>query len=86
MAAWHAIENIYDHEGVLGHEIIFATDAELIDASLYSLDEVIFAEGDGMWCRAKWFDPTSLSATGPELYPIALSACLSARSFKKARG
>jgi hypothetical protein len=71
---------------VLGHEIIFATDVELIDASLYSLNEVIFAEGDGMWCRAKWFGPTPLSATGLELYPIGLSACLSARSFKKARG
>jgi len=71
---------------VLSYDIIFATDVELIDASFYSLNEVIFAEDDGMWCRANWFDPTSLSAIGQELYPIALSACLSARSFKKARG
>jgi hypothetical protein len=34
MGAWHAFENIYDHKGALGHEIIFATDVELIDASL----------------------------------------------------
>lgn len=79
---WHVFENIYRHEGRLGHEIVFAADVELVDTSLYRRREIVFSEDNGARCRARWIDLAELTATGWDLYPDGLSALLSARSAR----
>jgi ADP-ribose pyrophosphatase YjhB (NUDIX family) len=69
---WHVFENIYRHEGMLGHELIFAVDVTLADKDLYGREEILFCEDNGIACRARWFDPQALRATGLELYPTGL--------------
>ena len=76
---WQAFENIYEHEGALGHEFVFAAEVQLADASLYERDEILFAEDDGTRCRARWFDPAALRKAGLELYPTGLAEYLTLR-------
>lgn len=68
---WHVFENIFEHEGNIGHEFAFAANVELDDASLYRSEEIVYCEDDGLACRASWFSPTALPA-GVELYPAGL--------------
>jgi ADP-ribose pyrophosphatase YjhB (NUDIX family) len=65
---WHAFENIYEHEGALGHEFIFAANVGLGDDTLYRRDRFEFLEHEGTrWC-ATWVDPLRLPP-GVALYP-----------------
>ena len=47
LGPWFAFENIFAHEGDIGHEIIFAAGIELADRSLYARDKIVFTESDG---------------------------------------
>ncbi len=76
---WTAFENIYRHEGALGHEILFAADIRLDDAALYARDAIRFSEDDGTACLARWVRPNALP-TGVALYPDGLAEALAARS------
>jgi hypothetical protein len=73
---WHVFENIFEHEGVLGHEIVFAAEVELADLSLYDQQEIMFSEVDGTRCRARWFDLEVLKVSGLDLYPNGLEGFL----------
>ena len=74
------LENIFTHEGMPGHEIVFAADVGLPADSIQGRDVVAFAEGDGTPCVARWFDIDTLDApTGPALYPDGLGRRLAAR-------
>ncbi|MCG7521649.1 NUDIX hydrolase [Ruegeria sp. Ofav3-42] len=66
------IENLYQHEGHQGHEVIFV--AEVTSAELLARPDgpILFAEDNGMRCTARWFDPETLDIGGPELYPTGL--------------
>jgi 8-oxo-dGTP pyrophosphatase MutT (NUDIX family) len=77
---WHVFENIYRHEGQLGHEIVFAADVELVDTSLHARTEILFSENDGTPARARWVNPAELSAAGLQLFPDGLGAWLASRS------
>lgn len=68
---WVPLENIYEHEGALGHEYVFAANVVLADRSLYERKTISFAEADLTDCRAGWFDPRDLPS-GIELYPAGL--------------
>jgi ADP-ribose pyrophosphatase YjhB (NUDIX family) len=68
---WHAFENLYRHEGAIGHEYLFAAAIRLDDEWLYALDRIAFREADLTGCRAGWFDPRALPE-GSELYPGGL--------------
>lgn len=72
---WHSFENIFEHEGNVGHEFIFAANVELGDQRLYALDTIPFLEDDGARCSAGWFLPAALP-DGLELYPAALEALI----------
>jgi ADP-ribose pyrophosphatase YjhB (NUDIX family) len=72
---WTALENIYRHEGAMGHEIVFAADVQLHARTLYERDEIRFAEHDGSACIARWFSLDVLPA-GIALYPDGLAALL----------
>lgn len=72
-------ENIYRHEGRLGHEVVFAAPIELSNRSLYTRTEIQFNEDNGTACVARWFDVAQLNLrNGPQLYPEGLKEHLSA--------
>lgn len=79
-SAWQTFENIYTHEGALGHEFIFAADVELSDATFYQRDTFTFSEHDGTVCLARWIDLKALKAAGLMLYPGGLAGYLASRS------
>jgi 8-oxo-dGTP pyrophosphatase MutT (NUDIX family) len=68
---WHAFENIYRHEGAVGHEFIFAANVRLADAELYDRERITFREDQGLPCNAVWQSPLARPA-GVELYPTGL--------------
>ncbi|MBY3180335.1 NUDIX domain-containing protein [Rhizobium sp. 25PS6] len=74
---WHLLENIYEHQGAIGHEYIFAADIELADASLYQRDEIRYSELDETAATARWFGRDSLRDAGIDLYPTGLDRLLS---------
>lgn len=82
---WHAMENLYEHEGHIGHEIAFAADVVLKDPSIYQRERIAFAEGGAdadhhAWHEAGWFEPAELDASGIALYPVGLAELLSSRT------
>ncbi|HEX8401711.1 MAG TPA: NUDIX domain-containing protein [Allosphingosinicella sp.] len=68
---WHCFENIFEHEGAIGHEFVFAANLELDDPGLYATDRFKFLEDDGLGCWARWVAPERLPE-GVELYPTGL--------------
>jgi len=66
------MENIYTHEGIDGHEILFIADVLFPDGAYESMDKVIFSEDSGEMCTARWFDLSDLDQGDVELYPIGL--------------
>jgi 8-oxo-dGTP pyrophosphatase MutT (NUDIX family) len=75
---WHCIENIFEHEGNVGHQIMCVADIELDNRSIYDKNLIEFAEDDGTLCTAKWFTP-NLLPEGVHLYPLGLSSLISDR-------
>jgi 8-oxo-dGTP pyrophosphatase MutT (NUDIX family) len=78
---WHAMENLYEHEGHTGHEIVFATDILVKDPSLYEKARVAFTEDNPdadqhAWHEAGWFKPAELEASDITLYPAGLAELL----------
>ncbi|GIP39371.1 NUDIX hydrolase [Paenibacillus sp. J31TS4] len=53
------IENLFEYEGELGHEVDFLYEAELLDSRLYEREEVEGMEGDApyqaVWTPLDWF-------------------------------
>lgn len=70
---WHVIENIYEHEGHIGHEIVFAAEITLSDPALYAAETIVFREHDLTPCRAGWFAPADLAREGIALFPNGLA-------------
>ena len=75
---WTVFENLYRHDGALGHEIVFAADIRLHDAALYDRDVIRFSEDDGTACTARWLRPSALP-DGAVLFPDGLAAALAHR-------
>ncbi len=74
--SWRVFENIYDHEGVLGHEYCFATGVSLVDKSLYTKSVIAFSEDSGADCTATWVEIKTLKAGELALFPDGLLAVL----------
>jgi ADP-ribose pyrophosphatase YjhB (NUDIX family) len=64
------IENIYDHHGTPGHEIVFAFEAEFTDAGAYTREAFDFH--DGMPCQARWIDVGRFRIGEQRLFPVEL--------------
>jgi len=75
---WHAVENIYEHEGATGHEFHFAANVVLDDPSLYRQDRFRYLQSDASDGWAAWIDPNALP-DDQELYPAGLAKLISAR-------
>lgn len=70
------LENIYEHEGSAGHEVVFAAEVRFPDGS-HPGPVVAFREDDGTECVARWFDLEALDRDGVPLFPVGLRARLS---------
>ena len=73
------LENIYRHQGVVGHEMVVLSDVLFPDTAYHERDVIEYLEDNGERCRARWFDPESLDCGGLELYPNGLKTALAKR-------
>lgn len=73
------LESIYQHEGQMGHEVIFAADVSVKPDHTLPDKPISFREDNGMTCIARWFDLDDLDGDGPDLYPTGLKQHLTRR-------
>ncbi len=73
------MENIYNHEGMTGHEIVFISDIEFANGTFEGQDNITFSEDNGTECIARWFDLDTLDNGEIELYPSGLKEILEAK-------
>jgi len=72
------MENIFEHQGVTGHEVVFLCPAHFTDSSYYRMDSIVFEKSDDTIGTAKWISLDELAAKGLELYPGGLADRLAA--------
>lgn len=70
------LENIYTHQGVVGHEITFISDVTFPADAYEGVEPIEYLEDNGEKCIARWHDITKLDYGGLELYPSGLKALL----------
>lgn len=71
------MENIFVHEGSLGHEIVAIFDVSFPPDTFVAEERIQFTEHSGTICFAEWFSLDSLDLPdGPQLYPSGLKAHL----------
>lgn len=68
-------ENIFTYLGAQGHELVWAFEARLKDASLYERDVVMCDEG-GSAFEAHWVPPDVFARAEAPLYPEGLERLL----------
>lgn len=69
------MENIYTHEGSLGHELIAIFDVKFSDTAYDTKTRIKFQEDSGTICFAEWFSLDTLDQPDrPRLYPDGLKA------------
>lgn len=73
------LENIYTHQGVIGHEMVVLSDVLFPDDAFQGEEIIEYVEDSGENCRARWFDLADLDCGGLELYPDGLKAALKDR-------
>lgn len=69
------VENIFQYEGEIGHEIVFVYRADFADQSLYGREQVDGQEADGQVFVALWLPLAAFTPEQP-LYPTALLGLL----------
>lgn len=77
LSSWITLENLYEHEGALGHEFVFAANVRLMDPSYYHRREVRLIEHDNTVWIARWFDLNDLPEA-VDLYRHGLAEQLAA--------
>ena len=70
------IENIFEHEGVTGHEVTFVAEIEFADPALDALTSLEFTESDGTTHRARWYPMTEIRSGQRRLLPAGLETAL----------
>ncbi|MBY6004934.1 NUDIX domain-containing protein [Salipiger bermudensis] len=71
------MENIYTHEGSVGHEILAIFDVAFPPDAFVDKTRIEFNEDNGATCFAEWFALDMLDMPGrPQLYPEGLKAHL----------
>ncbi|MEM7742808.1 MAG: NUDIX domain-containing protein [Pseudomonadota bacterium] len=71
------VENIYTHEGSLGHEVLAIFDVTFPADAVAGKTRVEFEEDNGTKCFAEWFALDTLDMPdGPQLFPQGLRAHL----------
>lgn len=72
LGSWHMFENLYEHEGVVGHEYVHCVNIGLLDSSLYKKDRIVFCEDSGAECIARWFSVKGCKGGEVALFPDGL--------------
>jgi 8-oxo-dGTP pyrophosphatase MutT (NUDIX family) len=80
ISPWHGLENLFAHEGSLGHEYVFVATARLKDERFYAMDSVPYFEGGRAEHRASWHSPFALR-DGVDLYPSGLMLLIERESL-----
>jgi ADP-ribose pyrophosphatase YjhB (NUDIX family) len=70
------LENLYEHHGHPGHEIVFAFPIRLLDESFYARARFTIDEGNGNVFDAEWFDLARIRSGEVKLFPTGLAALL----------
>lgn len=70
--SWHVFENLYEHEGVIGHEYIHCAGIDLLEPSLYTQERIVFCEDSGAESIARWFSVNSCKGGEIALFPTGL--------------
>jgi len=69
------LENLFEHEGVPGHEIVFAFTARFTRPEIYEADALAFTEADRTE-EAKWIPLAKARAGRIRLFPEGLAGLL----------
>jgi len=69
---WRMFENLYEHEGLIGHEYIISASIGLLDASLYNQERMVFSEDSGTESVARWFSLKECKRGEIALFPTGL--------------
>ncbi len=72
------LENLFTHEGKLGHEIVLTYEGDFVDKSFYEADAVPAQEEDGVRFIARWKPLREFREGKAPLYPDGLLHLLSA--------
>lgn len=71
------MENIFVHEGAMGHEVMFIAEVTFPYGAFGGQDRIDFREDSGEQIVARWFDLADLDVEGrPRLYPTGLKDAL----------
>jgi len=70
------LENLFELEGIQGHEIVFVYDGEFVDAAVYERDRLDFEEDNGEAVTARW-RPLSFFNAHHRLVPEQLHRLIS---------
>jgi ADP-ribose pyrophosphatase YjhB (NUDIX family) len=65
------LENLYDHEGARGHEIVFAFEAEFLDSAAYSTSSYAFVDA-GVENEVAWRPAREFTRGTQRLFPEKL--------------
>ena len=76
---WTTFESVYEKKGETRHEFLFAAPITLLDCDIPTEGGVIYPEGDGSLCTARWFEIEALARGEPTLFPDALLPFLLSR-------
>jgi len=71
-SAWRMFENLYDHEGHRGHEVLLCASVGFHDESLYRQERVVFSEDSGNESIARWFSVQDCKQGTISLFPDGL--------------
>lgn len=66
------IENLFEHHGTPGHEIVFVLDTAFRDAQAYQREAFNFSDGAGLACQARWMEIARFRAGEERLFPAEL--------------
>ena len=67
--SWRMFENLYEHEGAVGHEYLLCVGVGLHDTSLYTQERMVFSEDSGVESVARWFSIKEIKMGVFDLFP-----------------
>lgn len=70
------LENLFEHEGTAGHEIVFVLSARFANETLYEADQLAIQDRDGSEMTAKWVSLEKARAGRMQLFPEGLADLL----------
>jgi ADP-ribose pyrophosphatase YjhB (NUDIX family) len=70
------LENLFDHEGARGHEVVFAYPVRLLDATIYGRPLFTIREDNGIDLQVEWMAMEALRTRRIALFPDGLLAAI----------